>query len=70
MTTIENVRSETILREIRARVLTLVKNPPIDSKVEAWDIELRALGQLEIIYSRPEIIPVGAPEAQRYQARP
>lgn len=71
MTTTENVKSETILREVRERILTLVKNPPrYDSDITLWDTELRALLHAEIVYSRPEIIPlVDHTGDTRYQVR-
>lgn len=62
MTTTEKVRSETILQEVRARVLTLVKSPPADpQEVPAWEAVVKTLGQLEMIYSRPESIPIEKP---------
>lgn len=62
------VSSTTILKEVRARVLALVKNPPAgDSPAtwKAWSTEVHELAQLEMIYSRPEIIPLGAPEQMK-----
>lgn len=65
------VKSETILREIRARVLTLVKSPPTLSRdtMTTWEIELRTLLNAEVVYNQPQIIPLGTPD-QRYQVRP
>lgn len=62
------VTSGAILQEVRARVMAMVKNPRTSLEgMQAWEIELRMLSQLEIVYSRPEIIPIGR---EQYQVRP
>lgn len=72
VTTTESVTSETILREVRARVLTLVTDgPPNRDSVTAWEVALRTLCQVEVIYSQPKLVPlVDHTGDERYQVRP